>query len=148
MLRGVISMPSNIFATTGTNVSILFIDGGNKDGDVILMDASKLGHKEKVDGKNQKTVLEQHEIDRIITTFNNAEDVEDFCIKVSYEQLASKKCSFSAGQYFEVKVDTVELTPDVFQQKMLEFSRKFESMFEKSHNLEKEIMDILRQVKA
>ena len=148
MLRGVISMPSNIFATTGTNVSILFIDGGNKDGDVILMDASKLGHKEKVDGKNQKTVLEQHEIDRIITTFNNAEDVEDFCIKVSYKQLASKKCSFSAGQYFEVKVDTVELTPEVFQQKMLEFSRKFESMFEKSHNLEKEIMDILRQVKA
>ena len=26
MLRGVISMPSNIFATTGTNVSILFLD--------------------------------------------------------------------------------------------------------------------------
>ena len=26
MLRGVISMPSNIFATTGTNVSIIFLD--------------------------------------------------------------------------------------------------------------------------
>ena len=30
MLRGVVSMPSNIFATTGTNVSILFIDKANK----------------------------------------------------------------------------------------------------------------------
>ena len=55
MLRGVISMPSNIFATTGTNVSILFLDRANKDGKVLLMDASKLGHKEKVDGKKTDT---------------------------------------------------------------------------------------------
>ena len=43
MLRGVVSMPSNIFATTGTNVSILFIDKANKKGEIVLMDASKLG---------------------------------------------------------------------------------------------------------
>ncbi len=42
MLQGVVSMPSNIFATTGTNVSILFLDKENRDGKVILMDASKL----------------------------------------------------------------------------------------------------------
>lgn len=52
MLAGVVSMPSNIFATTGTNVSILFIDASN-DGDVVLVDASNLGEKVK-DGKNQK----------------------------------------------------------------------------------------------
>ena len=40
MLRGVISMPSNIFATTGTNVSIIFSDKENKDGNIVLMDAS------------------------------------------------------------------------------------------------------------
>lgn len=57
MLRGVVSMPSNIFATTGTNVSIIFLGKENRDGQVILMDASKLGTKEKVDGKNQRTVL-------------------------------------------------------------------------------------------
>jgi type I restriction enzyme M protein len=55
MLGGVVSMPSNIFATTGTNVSILFIDATNK-GDVILIDASNLGEKIK-EGKNQKTLL-------------------------------------------------------------------------------------------
>ena len=48
-------MPSNIFATTGTNVSIIFIDKENK-GDVVLIDASNLGKKVK-DGKNQKTLL-------------------------------------------------------------------------------------------
>ncbi len=41
MLAGVVSMPSNIFATTGTNVSILFIDDSNKD-KVVLVDASNL----------------------------------------------------------------------------------------------------------
>ena len=44
MLAGVVSMPSNIFATTGTNVSILFLDATNT-GDVVLIDASKLGTK-------------------------------------------------------------------------------------------------------
>ena len=28
MLKGVVSMPSNIFATTGTNVSVIFIEIG------------------------------------------------------------------------------------------------------------------------
>ena len=43
MLRGVVSMPSNIFATTGTNVSVLLLDKANTKGDIVLMDASKLG---------------------------------------------------------------------------------------------------------
>ena len=59
MLAGVVSMPSNIFATTGTNVSILFIDGSNKE-KVVLIDASNLGTKVK-DGKNQKTFLSEEE---------------------------------------------------------------------------------------
>ena len=44
MLAGVVSMPSNIFATTGTNVSILFIDASNK-ADVVLIDASNPRHQ-------------------------------------------------------------------------------------------------------
>ena len=37
MLRGVVGMPSNIFATTGTNVSVLFLDKTNTKGDIVLM---------------------------------------------------------------------------------------------------------------
>lgn len=69
MLAGVVSMPSNIFATTGTNVSILFIDKANQD-DVVLIDASSLGETVK-DGKNQKTVSTEAEENQIITTFND-----------------------------------------------------------------------------
>ena len=57
-LKGVISMPSNIFANTGTNVSVVFIDKTALTDNAVLIDASKLGETIK-DGKNQKTVLIQ-----------------------------------------------------------------------------------------
>ncbi len=146
MLRGVISMPSNIFATTGTNVSILFLDRENKDGNVILMDASKLGTKEKVDGKNQRTVLSDEEISRIINTFNAGKVVDDFCVTVSYNDIEAKKCSFSAGQYFEVKIEYVELTPEEFAEKMNVFSSRLDELFAENRRLENEIKKQLGRV--
>ena len=147
MLRGVVSMPSNIFATTGTNVSILFLDKEQKDGKVMLMDASKLGTKEKVDGKNQKTVLSEEEIERIVNTFNAGEAVEDFCVAVSYEEIEQKKLSFSAGQYFEVKIEYVELTPEEFAEKMNGFTTRLDELFAEGRRLEGEIKEQLGRVK-
>ena len=147
MLRGIVSMPSNIFATTGTNVSILFLDKDNRDGKVMLMDASKLGTKEKVDGKNQKTVLSGEEIAKIIDTFNAGEPVEDFCVAVTYEEIKQKKLSFSAGQYFEVKIEYVDLTPEEFAEKMHGFTNRLDELFSESHRLEEEIKQQLGRVK-
>lgn len=147
MLRGVISMPPNIFANTGTNVSILFLDKDNRDGKVVLMDASKLGTKEKVDGKNQKTVLSEEEITKIIDTFNVGEPVNDFCVAVSYEDIKQKKLSFSAGQYFEVKIEYVELTPEEFTEKMNGFTTRLDGLFAESRPLEEEIKRQLERVK-
>ena len=97
MLRGVVSMPSNIFATTGTNVSILFIDKTNAYGDIVLMDASKLGTKVK-EGKNQKTVLSDEEEQLIINTFNAHKAVEDFTVVLSYDQIKEKNYSSQISQ--------------------------------------------------
>ena len=148
MLRGIVSMPSNIFATTGTNVSILFLDKDNRDGKVMLMDASKLGTKEKVDGKNQKTVLSEEEITKIIDTFNAGEPVDDFCVAVTYEEIKQKKLSFSAGQYFEVKIEYVDLTPEEFAEKMHGFTTRLDELFAESHRLEEEIQEQLKRVRV
>ncbi|SFI24592.1 class I SAM-dependent DNA methyltransferase [Nitrosomonas sp. Nm34] len=137
MLAGVVSMPSNIFATTGTNVSILFIDASNQ-GDVVLIDASSLGEKIK-DGKNQKTVLTMVEEQRIIDVFNAKRQEEDFSVAVTYEQIAAKNYSLSAGQYFDVKIDYVDITPEQFATKMKGFSDNLESLFSQSRELEVEI---------
>ena len=96
MLAGVVSMPSNIFATTGTNVSIVFFDKAN-DGRVVLIDASKLGTTVK-EGKAQKTLLSEKEEQHIINTFINKEAVADFSIAVDYEEIKAKNYSLSAGQ--------------------------------------------------
>jgi type I restriction enzyme M protein len=146
MLRGVISMPSNIFATTGTNVSILFLDNANKKGDIVLMDASKLGTTVK-EGKNQKTLLSPEEEDRIINTFNKHEAIEDFSVVVSYEQIKEKNYSFSAGQYFDVKIEYTDITPKAFAAKMEGFKTTLDSLFSESKKLEKEIQKQLSSLK-
>ncbi len=137
MLAGEVSMPSNIFATTGTNVSILFIDAANKV-DVVLIDASNLGTKVK-DGKSQKTLLSTKEEDDIIATFNRKEAVEDFSVVVSYADIAAKNYSLSAGQYFDVKIEYSDLTPAEFKAKMKGFAGRLEGLFKESAGLETEI---------
>jgi type I restriction enzyme M protein len=144
MLAGVVSMPSNIFATTGTNVSILFIDDSNK-GDVVLIDASNLGQKVK-DGKNQKTVLKSKEEQRIIDVFNVKETQEDFSITVSYDDIAAKNYSLSAGQYFEVTIEYVDITPEQFAAKMKGFTDNLDDLFRQSHELEEQIKKQLAEV--
>lgn len=146
MLRGVVSMPSNIFATTGTNVSILFLDKANTKGDIVLMDASKLGETVK-EGKNQKTVLTKEEEDKIIKIFNEHKAVEDFSVVVSYEQIIEKNYSFSAGQYFEVKIEYTDITPKEFASKMDGYKSNLDSLFAESKKLEKEIQKQLNELK-
>lgn len=145
MLAGLVSMPSNIFATTGTNVSILFIDKNNKE-DVVLIDASNLGTTVK-EGKNQKTVLSEAEEDRIIATFNNKKAVDDFSVVVSYDEIAAKNYSLSAGQYFEVKIEYVDITHDEFEAKMRGFTDNLDNMFAESRELEEQIKQQLSRLK-
>lgn len=144
MLAGVVSMPSNIFAATGTNVSILFIDDADK-GDVVLIDASSLGETVK-DGKNQRTVLTEEEENRIINTFNNKIAEDDFSVVVGYDEIKAKNYSFSAGQYFEVKIEYVDITPDEFEAKMNGYKTNLNRLFGESAELEKEIRKQLDEV--
>lgn len=145
MLGGVVSMPSNIFATTGTNVSILFIDRNNKSM-VILIDASGLGETVK-EGKNQKTVLTAKEEKQIIDTFNQKKVVDDFSVVVDYDEIAAKNYSLSAGQYFDVKIEYVDITQKEFNKKMKGFSDNLDSMFKESKSLETKIKKQLSGLK-
>jgi type I restriction enzyme M protein len=146
MLRGVVSMPSNIFATTGTNVSVLFIDKTNTKGDIVLMDASKLGTTVK-EGKNQKTLLSVEEENLIVETFNQRKQIDDFTVVVSYDQIKEKNYSFSAGQYFDVKIEYLDISPKEFETKMNEFKNNLNFLFSESKTLEMEIQKQLNGLK-
>ena len=124
---------------------ILFIDKANKD-EVVLIDASGLGEKIK-DGKNQKTVLSRAEEQKIWNTFTHKQAVEDFSVVVGYDEMKAKNYSLSAGQYFEVKIDYVDISADKFAQKMARFSSDLDNLFTESAELEKEIKDRLAMLK-
>ncbi|MAB56574.1 MAG: SAM-dependent methyltransferase [Aequorivita sp.] len=142
MLAGVVSMPSNIFATTGTNVSIVFLDKTN-DGKVVLIDAGGLGTTVK-EGKNQKTVLQPNEEQKIIDTFVNKNALDDFSVVVTYEEIKTKNYSLSAGQYFEIKIEYDIITKEDFIKKVAYYENYLKNNFEKGNSLNKEI---LKQIK-
>jgi type I restriction enzyme M protein len=144
MLGGVISMPSNIFATTGTNVSILFIDANN-DGDVVLVDASALGVMTK-EGKNQKTVLSPDEEWLISRTFNSKQPKEDFAVIVSYEKIAEKNFSLSAGQYFDVKVRHTIISGAEFETKLSTHRTNLAYIFKQAREVEDDILKRLGKI--
>jgi type I restriction enzyme M protein len=146
MLRGVVSMPSNIFATTGTNVSVLFLDRTNTKGDIVLMDASKLGETVK-EGKNQKTLLSHEEERLIIDTFNAHKAIEDFSVVVSYEQIEEKNYSLSAGQYFDVRIEYKEISISEFNSQLNSHIKSLESLFKEGRAIESQIQNQLSELK-
>lgn len=146
ILKGVVSMPSNIFATTGTNVSIIFLDRGNTNDKVILMDASKLGTTVK-EGKNQKTVLSQDEEQQIIDAFHKVEKIENFSVKATFNEIEEKNFSFSAGQYFEIKVEYIDISPEDFERKIDSFIHNLDGLWSESKELENKINNRLKTIK-
>lgn len=146
MLRGVISMPSNIFANTGTNVSVILIDkakecdeeGKEIEKKVLLMDASNLGSTVK-EGKNQKTVLSAEETEKIINTFVNNEVVEDFTVLVSNKEIKEKNCSFSAGQYFDVKIEYIDISQEQYDKMIEDFNVDFAKYVEETQKFQENI---------
>lgn len=158
VVYGCISMPSNVFATTGTNVSVLFFDNSrrienpkenderHKQDSVILIDASKLGEEYK-DGNNQRRRLCPEEIDLIVDTFAKKEAVDDFSVYVTYEEIITKKYALAAGQYFDVKIEYVNMTPEEFNEKMAGYQAELVKLFDEGDKLQKEIIEQLKKVK-
>jgi len=111
-----------------------------------LVDASKLGQTIK-EGKNQKTVLAATEEQRIIDAMNQKNAEEDFSVVVTKEEVMAKNYSFSAGQYFEVKIEYIEITAEEFAQKMQTYERNLSQLFAEGNELDKKILENLKNIK-
>ena len=146
LVYGCVSMPSNVFANTDTNVSVLFFDKSASADKVVLIDASKLGEEYK-ESNNQKKRLRDFEVEQIVTTFRECKSVDDFSVCVSYEEIKEKGYSLSAGQYFDIKIEYVDITEEEFNARMSAFRQTLTQQFAESHRLEEEIMRQLDNLK-
>lgn len=144
MLKGVVSMPSNIFATTGTNVSVIFIDRTNA-GNIVLVDATKLGSEIK-EGGNKKTVLSQEEELKVINAFHTTKAINDFSVAISCDQIKEMDYSFAAGQYFDVKMEYVDITTQEFRSTVDASTQKLRQYFIQSKKIEDEILKQLGSI--
>ena len=138
IVYGCVSMPSNVFATTGTNVSVLFFDNSRKADKVVLIDASKLGEEYK-DGNNQRKRLRDFEIQKIVDTFLDQKAEDGFSVVVSHDEIKAKGYTLSAGQYFDVKIEYVPITADEFAEKIAGFKSRLSELNAKGAELDREI---------
>jgi type I restriction enzyme M protein len=91
-------------------------------------------------------VLSHDEEQLIIETFNKHEAKDDLSVVVSYEQIKGKNYSLSAGQYFDIKMEFVEISQSEFSEKVGEFHRRLDMLFAESKKLETEIKNRLDSV--
>lgn len=73
--------------------------------------------------------------------------MEDFSVSVTYEQIAEKNYSLSVGQYFEVKIEFVELSQEDFEKRMSAYSSRLEELFKEGKSLEDEIKQRLGELR-
>lgn len=143
-LRGVISMPSNIFANTGTSVSVIFIDKNGVD-KPIFIDASKLGVTIKENGL-QKTKLRIEEITKIVETFRRKAEEDKFSVVPTIDEIKEKGYCFSAGPYLDVKIEYVDITAEEFNNRMANYKAILSKEIEESHQLESDMVSIFDNI--
>ena len=66
---------------------------------------------------------------------------------VTYDEIKEKKYSLAAGQYFDVKIEYVELSQDEFNARMNAYAEKLQEYFAEGDKLKTEIMEQLKKVK-
>ena len=73
--------------------------------------------------------------------------VEDFSVAVTYDEIKEKDYVLSAGQYFDIKIEYVDITEEEFNSQMKADMEELNAMFEESHKLEEEIQKQLATLK-
>ncbi len=144
ILRGVVAMPSNIFANTSTKVSIIFLDSDKKDKSVVLIDASHLGTVIK-EGNNTKTLLSTEDENLIIDTFNNNVSLERFSEVVDSSEIEKNNYSINPGQYFNVSKTIHNITQQEFDKIQKSSLIKIEHLFDENLSNGKQIVQILKK---
>ena len=145
IVSGAISMPPNVFANTGTNVSVIFFDKSQDNDKVILIKADEMGEEYK-EGKNTKRRLTEEEIEKIVNTFNKKLPIHGFSSSVSYEDVKKKNYSLAAGQYFDVIVEHKEISAKEFNETMTGYRANIKARIKRNKELEESVLKLFTEV--
>ena len=142
----IVAMPTQLFYTTQIPVSLWFLNKGKKQkGKTLFIDARKMGTM--VTRKLRE--LTEEDIQRIADTYNafaegTLEDVKGFCAVADTEEIAQQDYILTPGRY--VGIEEQEDDGEPFEEKMGRLTAELAGLFEKSHELEREIRERLGEI--
>lgn len=145
----IVSMPGQLFYSTGIPVSLWIMRKGKSNGakgKILFIDARNLGYM--VDRKLRE--LSEDDIQKIASTYqnwrheNNYEDIQGFCKSATLEEVAAQDYILTPGRY--VGIEEQEEDGEPFEEKMTRLSSELYDLFEESHKLEEEICKKLEAI--
>lgn len=146
----IVAMPTQLFYTTQIPVSLWFLSKNKKQkGKTLFIDARKLGemisrkNRELTDGSKDPT---KNDIKKIADTYNafvegTLEDEKGFCAVATTQDIAKQDYILTPGRYVGIEEQADDGEP--FDDKMKRLTGELAGLFEKSHELEKEIREKL-----
>lgn len=143
LVEAIVAMPTQLFYSVTIPVTLWFITKNKKQkGKTLFIDARNLGHM--VDRKHRDLSEEDiHTIANTVEQFQNGslEDKKGFCAVVDLDEIKKQDFILTPGRY--VGIEEQEDDGEPFEEKMARLTSELSEMFEKSHELEKEIREKL-----
>lgn len=143
LIEGIVALPTNLFYSVTIPACIWFISRNKKQkGKTVFIDARKMG--ELVDRKHRD--FSEEDIAKIAETFEafqngTLEDEKGFCAVVTTEDISKQDYILTPGRY--VGIEEQEDDGEPFEEKMKRLTSELSELFERSHELEKEIKERL-----
>lgn len=143
LVECIVAMPTQLFYTTQIPVSLWFINKQKKQPEKILfIDARKMGTM--VSRKLRE--LTDEDIQKIAGTYQEfvngtLEEVKGFCAAADLDEVAKQDYILTPGRYVGVEEQADDGEP--FEEKMGRLTAELSELFDKSHELEKEIREKL-----
>ena len=143
LVEAIVAMPTQLFYSVTIPVTLWFITKNKKQkGKTLFIDARNLGHM--VDRKHRDLSEEDiHTIANTVEQFQNdsLEDKKGLCAVVDLDEIKKQDFILTPGRY--VGIEEQEDDGEPFEEKMARLTSELSEMFEKSHELEKEIREKL-----
>lgn len=146
LVDAIITLPTQLFYTTGIPVSLWFLNKDKKQkGKTLFIDARELGTM--VTRKLRE--LTDEDIQLMADTYNKftegtLEDEKGFCKVATLEDIKEQDYILTPGRYVGFKPEEDDGIP--FEEKMKTLTTELDELFEESHRLEEEIKTNLTKI--
>lgn len=146
LIEGIVALPANLFYSVSIPACLWFISRNKQQkGKTVFIDARKMGTL--ADRKHRD--FSDEDIKRIADTFEafqegTLEDEKGFCAVVETADIAKQDYILTPGRY--VGIEEQEDDGEPFEEKMKRLTSELSEMFARSHELEDEIREIIKNI--